>query len=97
MSTTTATSAPGQSPLPDSFDALNSLEATATFLGKSERTIQRLVESGQLVCTRVGRTPKFTPDAIADYLASRVGAPSTHGPRAKTSKTAKPSRHPKYR
>lgn len=78
------------------LDDLNSLQATARFLRKSERTVQRLVEKRALVCVRVGRTPMFSREAISDYLARRVGAPSTHGPRAAANKTPKLSRHPKY-
>jgi excisionase family DNA binding protein len=46
------------------------LKATevAKLLGTTDRTVQRLVERGQLVAYKIGRTLKFKPSDLEKYL-----------------------------
>lgn len=61
---------------------------TAEYLHISARQVQRLVETGQLRCVRVGRSPRFLDEQIAAYLDGSTQAPAAA--------PAKPSRNPKY-
>lgn len=40
----------------------------AKLLGTTDRTVQRLVERGQLVAYRIGRALKFKPSDVEQYL-----------------------------
>lgn len=58
---------------------------TATALGCSVRTIQRLRASGQIGSTNVGRTVYFSPADITEYIDSQRVAPIRERTRRKAS------------
>ena len=46
----------------------------AEYLGVSERTIWNLVDSGKIVCFRVGRQVRITRDALLAFIQQQEGA-----------------------
>ncbi len=56
------------------LEPLMSIEAVATVLGVSTKTIRRLVKSGVLPIIRLGRTIRVRPDDLKAHIArQRIG------------------------
>lgn len=52
------------------------LEQIATMLQVSERTIMREIKAGKLQAFKVGKSLRFTPEALQDYIRQQQVQPA---------------------
>ena len=58
--------------MPNIEEVMHTIKEVATYLKVSERTIQRLIKSGQLRAYTVGGQRRIPPAALRRYLDSSV-------------------------